>query len=72
MHRASGGASTQRRRPEPAVEETNRLRQWAPRCVALVVRVWPLSRAAALALVPYALWVAFATVLTWSVALRYR
>jgi len=38
--------------------------------VALVVRARPISRLAALCLVPYALWVAFATVLTWSIAAR--
>ena len=38
--------------------------------VALVVRAWPISRLAALCLVPYALWVAFATALTWSIAAR--
>ena len=38
--------------------------------VALVVRAWPLSRLAALLLVPYALWVAFATVLTWAIWAR--
>jgi translocator protein len=41
-------------------------------CVALVVRAWPLSRLAALGLVPYAAWVAFATALTWSIAVRNR
>jgi translocator protein len=40
--------------------------------VALVVRAAPASRLAALLLVPYALWVAFATALTWSIALRAR
>ena len=35
--------------------------------VALVDRAWPLSRLAALLLVPYALWVAFATALTWAI-----
>ncbi len=39
-------------------------------CVALVLRAWPVSRLAALALVPYALWVAFATALTWAIAAR--
>ncbi len=38
--------------------------------VALVVRAWPLSRLAALLLVPYAIWVAFATVLTWTIWAR--
>ena len=38
--------------------------------VALVVRAWPISRLAALCLVPYALWVAFATALTWAIAAR--
>lgn len=32
---------------------------------ALLVRAWPVSRAAALLLAPYALWGAFATVLSW-------
>ena len=41
-------------------------------CVALIVRAWPASRLAALALVPYAAWVAFATALTWSIAARNR
>ncbi len=36
--------------------------------IALIVRAWPLSRLAALLLVPYALWVAFATALTWAMA----
>jgi len=36
--------------------------------VALVVRLRPLRPRAALALVPYALWVTFATVLTWTIA----
>lgn len=36
--------------------------------VALVVRAWPVSRLAALLMVPYALWVAFATALTWTIA----
>jgi translocator protein len=35
--------------------------------VALVVRARPVSRLAALCLVPYAVWVAFATVLTWAI-----
>jgi tryptophan-rich sensory protein len=34
--------------------------------VALIVRVRPISPLAALALVPYALWVVFATALTWA------
>jgi translocator protein len=38
--------------------------------VALVVRTWPISRAASLMLVPYAAWVAFATALTWAIARR--
>jgi tryptophan-rich sensory protein len=38
--------------------------------VALVVRAWPVSRLAALLLVPYALWVAFATALTWAIVRR--
>ena len=38
--------------------------------VALVVRAWPASRLAALLLVPYALWVAFATALTWAIWAR--
>ena len=38
--------------------------------VALVIRAWPLSRLAALLLVPYALWVAFATALTWTIWAR--
>ncbi|MFL5860334.1 MAG: TspO/MBR family protein, partial [Solirubrobacteraceae bacterium] len=37
---------------------------------ALVVRAWPMSRLAALLLVPYALWVAFATALTWAIWAR--
>jgi translocator protein len=40
--------------------------------VALIVRAWPLSRVAALLLVPYALWVAFATALTWAIWARNR
>jgi tryptophan-rich sensory protein len=40
--------------------------------VALVVRAWPLSRLGALLLVPYALWVAFATALTWAIWARNR
>jgi len=35
--------------------------------IALVILIWPLSILAALLLVPYAFWVAFATYLTWSV-----
>ena len=35
--------------------------------VALVVRAWPVSRLAALLLVPYTVWVAFATALTWAI-----
>jgi benzodiazapine receptor len=38
--------------------------------VALVVRAWPLSRLAALLLVPYAIWIAFATALTWAIWAR--
>jgi tryptophan-rich sensory protein len=38
--------------------------------VALIVRVRPISPAASLLLVPYALWVAFATALTWAIATR--
>jgi tryptophan-rich sensory protein len=38
--------------------------------VALVVRAWPASRLAALLLVPYALWLAFATALTWAISAR--
>jgi tryptophan-rich sensory protein len=38
--------------------------------VALIVRAWPVSRLAALLLVPYALWVAFATALTWAIVRR--
>lgn len=40
--------------------------------VALVVRAWPVSRLAALLLVPYTLWVAFATALTWAIWARTR
>ena len=36
--------------------------------LGLIRLVRPASRAAALALVPYAAWVAFATVLTWTIA----
>ncbi len=39
---------------------------------ALIVRAWPLSRLAALLLVPYALWIAFATALTWAIWARNR
>jgi benzodiazapine receptor len=35
--------------------------------VALVVRARPISRLAALCLVPYAVWVAFAAALTWAI-----
>jgi tryptophan-rich sensory protein len=38
--------------------------------IALIVRAWPVSRLAALLLVPYALWVAFATALTWVIVRR--
>lgn len=38
--------------------------------VALVVRAWPLSRLAALLLVPYAIWIGFATALTWAIWAR--
>jgi benzodiazapine receptor len=38
--------------------------------VALLVRAWPISRLASLCLVPYALWVGFATALTWAIAAR--
>jgi bacteriocin resistance YdeI/OmpD-like protein/TspO/MBR family protein len=40
--------------------------------IALVVRSARISRVATLCLVPYALWVAFATALTWSIALGNR
>ena len=36
--------------------------------LALARLLWPANRAAALALVPYAAWVAFATALTWAIA----
>jgi tryptophan-rich sensory protein len=36
--------------------------------VALIRLLWPANRAAALALVPYAGWLAFATALTWAIA----
>ena len=38
--------------------------------VGLVVRAWPVSRLAALLLVPYALWLVFATALTWAIWAR--
>ena len=38
--------------------------------VALIVRARPASRLAALLLVPYALWLAFATALTWTIWAR--
>jgi tryptophan-rich sensory protein len=38
--------------------------------VALVVRAWPMSRLAALLLVPYALWLVLATALTWAIWAR--
>ena len=38
--------------------------------LALVIRAWPKSRLAGLLLVPYALWVAFATALTWAIWAR--
>src|SRR3954454_1538153 len=38
--------------------------------VALVVRAWPASRLAAVLLVPYALWLVFATALTWAIWAR--
>ena len=38
--------------------------------VALVIRSWPISRLASLLLVPYALWVLFATALTWAIWAR--
>jgi tryptophan-rich sensory protein len=38
--------------------------------VALVVRAWSVSRLAGLLLVPYALWLAFATALTWAIWAR--
>ena len=40
--------------------------------IALVVRARPVSRLAALCLVPYALWVALATALTWTIWARNR
>lgn len=33
----------------------------------LIVRIWPISPVAAALLIPYLLWVAFATVLNWSI-----
>ena len=38
--------------------------------VALAVRAWPVSRLASLLLVPYAVWIGFATALTWSIWAR--
>jgi translocator protein len=38
--------------------------------VGLVVRAWPLSRLAALLLVPSAIWIGFATALTWAIWAR--
>lgn len=38
--------------------------------VALVARAWPVSRLASLLLVPYAVWIAFATALTWAIWAR--
>ena len=38
--------------------------------VGLIVRSWPVSRISALMLVPYLLWVALASALTWTIALR--
>ena len=38
--------------------------------VALVVKAWPVSRLASLLLVPYAVWIAFATALTWAIWAR--
>jgi tryptophan-rich sensory protein len=38
--------------------------------IALIRLTWPFNRAAALALAPYAAWVAFATALTWAIAIR--
>ena len=35
--------------------------------MALIVRAWPVRRAAAVLLAPYALWSAFATVLSWRI-----
>src|SRR4051812_21567276 len=39
--------------------------------IALVVRAWPVSRLASLLLVPYAVWIAFATALTWGIWARH-
>jgi tryptophan-rich sensory protein len=36
--------------------------------LALIVLLWPHSRVAAFALVPYAAWIAFASALTWAIA----
>lgn len=38
--------------------------------VALVVRAWPASRLASLLLVPYAMWLVFASALTWTIWAR--
>src|SRR5688500_13981724 len=38
--------------------------------LALIRLVWPHNRAAAVALAPYGVWVAFATALTWTIAAR--
>ena len=38
--------------------------------LALVVRAWPVSRLASLLLVPYAVWIVFATALTWAIWAR--
>lgn len=38
--------------------------------VALIVRVRPISAPAALMLVPYALWVAFAAAISWAITSR--
>jgi tryptophan-rich sensory protein len=38
--------------------------------IALVIRTARISRVAALFLVPYAIWTAFATALTWAISLR--
>ena len=35
--------------------------------VALIVLAWPINRIAAVLFIPYAAWVAFATVLTWGI-----
>lgn len=37
--------------------------------VVLIFRTWPVSKPAASVLIPYAIWVAFATALTWTIAL---